>query len=205
LQQRLIIYADYVCPFCRLADAGAARLRTEGGVAVEGAAFELYPSGSPLPDPGAQWLRDAWSQSIDGLAAEFDVQMKRPAVIPRTRKAHEAAAYAASEGKYAAMHAAIYSAYWQDGRDIGRIDVLVEIGREAGLDATGLRVALDIDQLTDTVEQDEAQAARLGLSGVPAYILTEAGDAGTAVAADIRVGLQRYEQLRAWVEHDNDI
>jgi predicted DsbA family dithiol-disulfide isomerase len=59
--------------------------------------------------------------------------------------------------------------------------------------------------LTDTVEQDEAQAERLGLSGVPAYILTEAGDAGTAVAADIRVGLQRYEQLRAWVEHDNDI
>ena len=205
LEQRLIIFADYVCPFCRLADAGAARLRSEGRVAVDGAAFELYPSGTPVPDVDADWMRAAWTHSIEGLAAELDVPMKRPAVIPRTRKAHEAAAYARSEGKHAAMHAAIYAAYWQDGRDIGRIDVLVGIGRDAGLDPSGLKVALDIDQWTERVEKDQTRAAQLGLSGVPAYMLTGVSDTGTPVAADIRVGLQGYEELRAWVEHKHDV
>jgi predicted DsbA family dithiol-disulfide isomerase len=202
-EQRLIIFADYVCPFCRLAETAAARLRAEGRVAVDGAAFELYPTGTPVPDVNAPWLRAAWTHSIEGLAAELGVPMKRPAAIPRTRKAHEAAAYAGSEGKQADMRAAIYAAYWQDGRDIGRIDVLVDIGRESGLDATRLKVALDIDQWMDVVEQDETSAARLGLSGVPAYVLTGVSDTGTAVAADMRVGVQRYEELRAWVEQDD--
>ena len=199
-EQRLIIFADYVCPFCRLADTAAARLREEGRVAVDGAAFELYPTGTPVPDSDA-----AWPHSVERLAAELGVPIKRPAAMPRTRKAHEAAAYARSEGKHADMHAAIYAAYWQDGRDIGRIDVLVDIGRESGLDPTRLKVALDIDQWTEVVEQDEIRAARLGLSSVPAYVLTGVSDTGTPVAADIRVGLQRYEELRTWVAHEHDV
>lgn len=204
-EQRLTIFADYVCPFCRLADTAAARLRAEGSVAVAGAAFELYPTGTPVPDMDATWLRAAWRHSVEGLAAELGVPMKRPAAMPRTRKAHEAAAYARSEGKHADMHAAIYAAYWQDGRDIGRIDVLVDIGRESGLDPTRLKVALDIDQWTEAVEEDEIRAARLGLSSVPAYVLTGVSDTGTPVAADIRVGLQKYEELRAWVAHEYDV
>ncbi|MGH7447320.1 MAG: DsbA family protein, partial [Longimicrobiales bacterium] len=107
--------------------------------------------------------------------------------------------------KYPAMHEAIYAAYWQDGMDIGRIDVLMGIGRDIGLDASGLKVALDIDQWTERVEQDEARAAQLHLGAVPAFVLMSDPDSGTDVAADIRLGLQRYEDLRAWVERDNDI
>jgi predicted DsbA family dithiol-disulfide isomerase len=200
-EKRLILFADYVCPFCYLAEAGAARLRESGGVAVEGAALELRPAGTPLPDPDEVWQREAWSRSVEPLAAELGVTIARPARMTRTRKAHEAAAHARTEGRFAALHTAIYDAYWRDGRDIGRIDVLTEIGRAAGLDAGRLRVALDIDQCTARVEQDEAFAARLGLGGVPAYVLAGGAD-GTGVAADIRVGLRRYEELTAWMERD---
>lgn len=203
-QQRLVVFADYICPFCRLAEAGVARLRSEGWT-VEGAALELRPAGTPLPDPNAAWIENAWKHSVEPLAAEAGVAMKRPSLMTRTRKAHEAAAFARSEGKYAAMNAAIYDAYWSDGRDIGRIDVLVDIGRTAGLDPGALRVALDIDQWTERVEQDEQRAAQLRISGVPAYVLTDATDNGTGVAAGIRVGLQRYNELKAWVEHEHDI
>jgi predicted DsbA family dithiol-disulfide isomerase len=203
--KRLVLFADYVCPFCFLAEAAVARLRESAGMAVTGAAFELRPSGTPLPDVEAQWLRDAWTRSVEPLAAQRGVSLQRPSLMTRTRKAHEAAAYARSEDRWAAMHTAIYAAYWQEGRDIGRIDVLVDIGRDVGLDASGLRVALDIDQWTARVEQDEAWAAQLRLGGVPAYVLTAAGDGGTGVAADIRIGLQQYEELKAWVERDNDI
>ncbi|HEX2167530.1 MAG TPA: DsbA family protein [Longimicrobiales bacterium] len=196
-EKRLVVFADYACPFCYLAEVGAVRLR-EAGLEVRGAAFELRPPGTPLPDARAPWMAQAWEQSVEPLAAEAGVSMAQPALMTRTRKAHEAAAYARSQGMYDRMHAALYAAYWQDGRDIGRIDVLVDIARAAGLDPSGLRVALDIDQCTARVEQDEAWAARLGLAGVPAYVLTDDAD-GTGTAADTRIGLQRYDELRAWM------
>lgn len=203
-EQRLTVIADYTCPFCCLAEHGAARLRSSG-VMVEGAAFELRPAGMPLPDPNAEWLVRAWHQHVEPLAADAGIVLNRPSFTTRTRKAHEAAAYARSEDRYQEMHGAIYRAYWHDGRDIGRIDVLVEIGREIGLDPGGLRVALDIDQWTARVVEDETWAAGLRLSGVPAYVKTGSAGAGHRVAADTRVGLQRYEELRAWVERDHDI
>lgn len=196
--KRLILFADYVCPFCFLAETGVARLREGGTVAVDGAAFELRPAGTALPDVAAVWGDDVWTRSIEPLAGEMSVALKRPKLVTRTRKAHEAAAYARSVGRYADMHGAIYAAYWQHGRDIGRIDVLTGIAREIGLDASGLRVALDIDQCTERVEQDEAWGAQLGLGGVPAYVLVDE-NGGTGVAADVRVGLQRYGNLETWV------
>jgi predicted DsbA family dithiol-disulfide isomerase len=202
-EKRLILFADYVCPFCYLAEVGAARLR-EGGIEVRSAAFELRPPGTPLPDAREPWMTRAWRQSVEPLAAEIGVSMAQPALMTRTRKAHEAAAYARSQGMHDRMHAALYAAYWQDARDIGRIDVLVDIARESGLDPSGLRVALDIDQFTEQVEQDEAWAARLGLAGVPAYVRADDAD-GTGVAADMRVGLQRYDELGAWMGIENDI
>lgn len=196
--KRLVLFADYVCPFCFLAETGAARLREDAGMAVDGAAFELRPPGTALPDVAAAWGEDVWTRSIEPIAAEMGVALKRPKLVTRTRKAHEAAAYARSVGRYADMHRAIYAAYWQQGHDIGRIDVLTGIAREIGLDASGVRVALDIDQCTERVEQDEAWAARLGLGGVPAYVLME-DSGGTGVAADVRVGLQRYGNLETWI------
>jgi predicted DsbA family dithiol-disulfide isomerase len=198
-QKRLVVFADFACPFCRLAESVNDRLRRDG-VTVESAAFELRPQGSPLPDLDAPWLLEGWRTAVEPGAARLGVTMRRPALAVRTRKAHEAAAHARSEGDQDALRAAIYDAYWSAGRDIGRIDVLTEIGREVGLDASALRVALDIDRWTDTVEQEEQWAARLGLTGVPAYILMSRGE---TVPADIRVGVRDYDELRAWVERDD--
>jgi predicted DsbA family dithiol-disulfide isomerase len=198
-RKRLVLFADYVCPFCYIAEAGATRLRAGGRIAVDGAPFELRPAGTPLPPADARWIQDAWTHSVAPLAAEAGVSMKRPKLMTRTRKAHEAAAYARGHDRYAEMHAALYAAYWQEGRDIGRIDVLVDIARDTGLDPSGLRVALDIDQCTERVEQEESWAARLGLGGVPAYVLVNQDGHGTGVAADVRVGLQRFDELEMWV------
>jgi predicted DsbA family dithiol-disulfide isomerase len=199
VQHRLVVYADYACPFCYLAEQGAARLKREGGIVVAGAAFELRPAGTPLPAPDAAWMRASWERHIEPLAAELNVAMRLPSLVTRTRKAHEAAAYARSQGQYEAMHEALYRAYWQDDRDIGRIDVLAQIGAGVGLDATAVRVALDIDQWADHVAAEREQGVALGLRGVPAYVLLDA-QAPDMQAVDMKVGLLRYEELRAWVE-----
>jgi predicted DsbA family dithiol-disulfide isomerase len=199
VERELLVFADYVCPYCYLAEAELHRLQADGA-RLERAAFELRPAGTPLPRARGSWLQDAWERTIEPLARDLGVTIRFPELATRTRKAHEAAAYARAEGALDAMHAAIYRAYWENGLDIGRIDVLVEVGAKVGLDRGGLRVALDIDQWSARVEVDVAAAAQLELDGVPAYILKrEPASTGSRPREEVRVGLQRYDELRSWV------
>lgn len=193
----LTVLADYVCPYCYLAESAVARLRAEG-LDVRTAPFELRPAGVPLPAPTAAWLQEAWRMKVAPLAEELGVVMRYPAITTRTRKAHEAVAFARDAGLGTELHEALYRAYWEDGRDIGRIDVLVEIGGGVGLDRGALRVALDIDAWTEMVAAQLAWAAEQRIQAVPAYVLQRGPDA----AGELRVGLQRYEQLKEWTGHD---
>jgi predicted DsbA family dithiol-disulfide isomerase len=185
--QHLLVYSDYVCPFCYLADAAVQRLRAEG-VACAYRAYELWPSPAPLPDAHTDAAARRWSEVIEPLARELAVDIRRPLVQPRSRKAHESVAFARERGRFDDMHAAVFRAFFVQGADIGRIDVLARIGEELGLDRTELKVALDIDQYTEHVLSDERAAAAEGIVAVPT-MLTERGER--------IVGVHSYEELCA--------
>jgi predicted DsbA family dithiol-disulfide isomerase len=194
----LIVYADYVCPFCYLGELAIAPLRDEG-VRIENRPFELRPKPSPLPDMDAPYFREGWERSVLPIAAELGVTgMKRPTLATRTRKAHEAAAFAREHGAGAAMHRAIYEAYFLEQRDIGRVDVLVEIGASVGLDRLALKIALDIDRYTDEVVGFEEEAARLGITAVPAHLA-----AGADGRYRLMMGVRTTDEVRALLAAGN--
>jgi predicted DsbA family dithiol-disulfide isomerase len=191
---RLDLYSDFACPFCYLAEVGARRLESAGHE-VRYRAYELRPKPIPLEAPGSDpSKRQGWEHFIAPHARELGVDMKFPALGVRTRKAHEAARHAREHGRERAMRDALFAAYFAEGRDIGRIDVLVELAESVGLDRTETKVTLDIDQHTDAVIADESEAGRLGLNGVPAYVATSEQE------PVIVVGLQDYERLLTWME-----
>lgn len=199
MSQQVDLYSDFACPFCYLAEAGAKRLE-EAGRTVVYRAFELRPSPVALEAPGADPAKvRGWEVYVAPAARALGLKMKMPPIAVRTRKAHEAARHARGHGVERGMRDAIFAAYFEHGRDIGRIDVLVEIGTEIGLDRTELKVTLDIDQHTDAVRREEADGAALRLDGVPAYV-----DTGS-VTPRMCIGLQEYERLLSWVEGSNDI
>ncbi len=188
------LYSDFACPFCYLAEVGAEGLE-RAGISVEYRAYELRPSPVPLASPASDLAkRRGWDEMIGPLSVELGLSIVMPAIGVRTRKAHEAAKYAKVEGVERAMRNALFAAYFAEGRDIGRIDVLVEIAESVGLDRTGMKVTLDIDQHTDAVIADEARALGLGLNGVPAYVVDE------GMSPRVVVGLQDYERLLSWME-----
>lgn len=183
----IIAYSDYACPYSFLAGRLLARL--EPGPALEHRAFELRPAPAPLPDVESPELESEWETAVLPAAARLDIEIRRPAVVPRTRKAHETAAYARSVDRFAAVHEALFRACFLEGRDIGRVDVLLELGAEAGLDPDGLHVALGIDQYAEDVARDAREAAAHGVVGVPTL---RRGD-------ELFVGLHPYEELKAWL------
>jgi predicted DsbA family dithiol-disulfide isomerase len=162
----LVVWTDYVCPYSYLAEASLRRLREEGATIVH-RPFELRPAGVPPEAPDE--LRRGWETAVLPLAERLGLEIRFPVRIPRSRKAHEAAAHARGKDRFAEVHAALYHAYWVEGRDIGRIDVLVGIGESVGLDRTELKVVLDIDTHADAIAAETDAALAAGVTGVPAF------------------------------------
>ena len=182
----VVVFSDFTCPFCHVAEATLRRLEDEGLAAPRYAAYELYPAPAPLP--ASPSVVDV--EAARPLAEELGVALSPPPIVPRTRKAHEAARFAAEKGAGRPMREALFAAYFGDGRDVGRVDVLVELAAGVGLDATEAHVVLDVDRFASAVAADEALARRLGISAVPALIV------GGGANAELLLGAQPVEVLR---------
>jgi predicted DsbA family dithiol-disulfide isomerase len=107
------------------------------------------------------------------MAAESGIDMKRPAVIPNTRKAHEATEFAKDAGRLDEMHRALFRAYWEEERNIGLPEVLAEIAESCGLDPAALREALDDGRYTERVLEQQEWSRAVGVTGVPTFIFED--------------------------------
>jgi predicted DsbA family dithiol-disulfide isomerase len=106
----------------------------------------------------------------EGIAFAFD----RMARTPNTRRAHLLIGHASRRGRGPAAAEALFRAYFEEARDIGDPEVLVAIADGIGLDREAARAALGDVALNTAVENLEAEAGRLGVAGVPFFIVNEA-------------------------------
>ncbi|MDE2805760.1 MAG: DsbA family protein [Gemmatimonadota bacterium] len=113
-------------------------------------------------------------QSYHALAADSagkrGIPMNTPTFVPWTRKAHELAEFAREEDCYHAVRRALFEAHFVDRRDIGRIDLLVEVAAAAGLDSSGAKAALDVDRFAATVQGRRELAKNWNVAEVPAVV-----------------------------------
>lgn len=191
------VWSDYVCPFCYLELPELARLVGAQSEAVEVTwrAFELRPDPEPTLDPDGAYLHRVWNASVYPMARARGMVLKLPPVQPRSRKAFEAAAFARDRGAFAAMHEALFRAFFEDGRDLADADVLADVATSVGLVADDLREALQTGRYTRGVVDDRRRALSIGVSGVPAMLLQRAGDRPVLVS-----GAQPYEVLKRSVD-----
>jgi predicted DsbA family dithiol-disulfide isomerase len=181
---RIDIYSDTVCPWCYLGKrrfelAVAARPQYEPRVTWR--PFELNPD---LPPEGVD--RGAYLAGRIGAperVAEADAELKRQGEasgigfrfdlierVPNTRRSHLLMAHAARGGLQTAVMARVMRAYFEEGSDIGDIEVLVRLGVEAGLSEYETRSALILRAGQDGVIAAERHAAVLGITGVPTFV-----------------------------------
>lgn len=182
---RLDIWSDYVCPFSYLELPELKRLIQDSGPAlhVVWRAFELRPLSAVGLDPMRDSVRSCWEQRVYPMARERGMSIRMPVLHPRTRKAHEAAAFARAHGAFDAMHHAIFRAYFEQGLDIAQPAVLMQLATSIGLDAGALSLALDNNGFAYEVSEDQDLAWELELTGVPAILLRQHGEPWSAAHA----------------------
>ncbi len=174
---------------------------------VQWRGLEIRPPPDPPMDPaGGAWRRrsESVAQLLDHVDAPCaSASLESPPFIPWSRKAHELAEFARDSGGgdcYHAVRHALYKAFFVDRRDVGRIDVLVDIGVRAGLERALVRVVLDVDRYTQAVLDHRSVAAELGVAGAPALVLGQDRVQGLVTVADMARWKRLIADIRSTVE-----
>ena len=182
------IFSDVICPWCFVGKRRLERALDELGLTantrIEWLPFELNPD---MPTGGmeraayrARKFGPERAASLDasmmetgrqeGIAFAFDRMLR----TPNTRPAHVLIAHAERQGRSGPLVEALFRAYFEEGRDVGDAEVLIDLARSAGLDPDEGRAALCDPALEAQVVATEAQAAEIGVSGVPFFIVDRA-------------------------------
>lgn len=180
------VFQDTVCPWCRIGKANLLRaLETYGGEGhvLRWRAYMLDPGvpegGLPFLTTMKQKLGRQFTPKLmfdrvteAGAAAGVHFNFDKVAYMPNTRLSHRLIALAPDERKTSLVDA-IFRAYFEEGRHIGELKVLLDIAAEAGLDAAALSGRLEQGEGETEVEADVAAARRIGITGVPFFIINK--------------------------------
>jgi len=179
---QLDIFSDTICPWCyvgkrRLARALAARpqpklvirwraFQLNPGMPAEGMERERYVEAKFGGPDRAKRIYDAVTAvgATEGLDFHFD-RIRR---TPNTLASHRMLRIAARQGLQGPMLDALFAAYFVEGRDIGDLRVLADLGAAVGLPDAGARLA-DGEGIEEAKGEDSL-ARRQGINGVPCFI-----------------------------------
>ncbi len=176
---------DLVCPWCYLGLRRLMRtLRRRPDLLTEIAwrPFLLNPdmprAGMPRSDyvvrkfGGEERARRLYGSitaiaRTEGLQFRFDRIRRTPSSVDAHRLVGRAAAY----GRAAEVVEALFAAHFTDGRDIGDSQVLTDVAVACGLEGSATRSFLVSDAEVDLVHADNLRAHRLGINGVPCFVI----------------------------------
>lgn len=187
---KIDVWSDIACPWCyigkRNLESGLAQVADDPDVPrveVEYHSFELSPD-TPVDFEGgeADYLsthkgisREQAQQTLDrvaGVAAEAGLQYRFDTLQhTNTVKAHELLHLAKAHGRQLELAERLMSAYFTEGRHVGRDDELVALAEEVGLDGAEARRALEEHTYLADVRADQQQAAAYGINGVPFFVI----------------------------------
>lgn len=198
------LVSDVVCPWCyvgqkRLEKAIAAV--PEIDVDINWRPYQLDPTIPPqgkdrkaymLAKFGTEERLREIHERIEpiGAAEGIDFHFEDITVSPNTLDAHRVVRWAgsAAKGVQNRLVKRLFQLYFEEGANIGTHAVLVEAARDAGMDASVVEAMLATDADRDTVLEEAATAAQMGVTGVPCFVIEKKyavmGAQDTATLAD---------------------
>ncbi len=159
---RLDFWFDFVDPLSWLLALELEPLERADEIVVRWLPLELRPPPTPLTAIDDPELADRWARAR-AIRGAGTPPFAPPRLVPWTRKAHELVLHAEEQDRASQVRMRLFSAYLLEGRDIGRVDVLVDIASVEGLDPTNVKAVLDVDRHQAAVAAclDAAAAARV--------------------------------------------
>lgn len=191
------VIADFVCPWCYIGKRQleqAMAERPDLDVDVRWLPFQLNPQ---MPEEGVpidvfylehfgetrpSQIQDNIRQAAEPL--NLPINFEKMTRIPNTLRAHRLARYASAAGVVDKVAESLFKANFTEGKDIGDMDVLLEIAADAGLDVDETRAYLESGEGQEEVLAEEHMVREMGVQGVPFIIMARQIPLSGAVGAE---------------------
>ncbi len=179
------VISDTVCPWCYIGKRRlerAMKLRPQIQFDVRWRPFQLDPA---TPKEGVErraYIERKFGSSekikpihnalleagaAEGISFAFDKIVR----TPNTINSHRLIRWSHSAGMQDAVVELLFKRYFTEGADIGDIAVLSQIGADAGMDHELVEEMLNSDADREKVEHEDTMARKIGISGVPTYLV----------------------------------
>lgn len=183
------IWSDIACPWCYIAkhrfDDALSGFEHRDQVEVIWRSYQLDPDAPRVTNKN---LNESLSEK-HGLSREQAVTMNDQmrqlggqegliydfarARYGNSFDAHRLIHFARTRGVQSEMEERLFKAYFSEGKALGDIDTLVALAGDVGVHAYEARAALTGDAFADQVRADTQAARRLGIRGVPFFVIDE--------------------------------
>jgi predicted DsbA family dithiol-disulfide isomerase len=151
-------------------------MRERYGAEVTWLPFDLHPEYPPEGMPRAEIRRRYGEGADDRLRRLFEqngLAFNPPEVMPNSRTALRLSELARDHGLHDALHDRLMDATWRDGVSVGDRDVLRAHAAAVGLAEEDVERVLAGTDYANRVAASTAQAAAIGINGIPAFLLDE--------------------------------
>lgn len=210
------IVSDVVCPWCyigkRRIEKAIDALRDRYEFELQYHPFELNPQ---LPLTGVdqkehlskkfggteryRQITDHVTRVASDEGLHFDFEKQK--VTPNTRPAHSIIQLALQEGKQPVVKEAFMKAYFVDGVDLSKKENLLQIAVHAGLTQSTVEKLLSTDEGLASVAKVEHELQKLGITGVPFYIVNN--KYGISGAQPTESFIKAFENIASEVKLEN--
>ena len=183
----LEVFSDYVCPWCYLGDNRVKRLKQNYDIIVRLVHFPLHPE-TPAEGRARENFK-ARNTRMEGLMEAEGLPYGARSHTYNSRLAQEIATWAETQSGDNSIHDKFFEAYFVDCRNIGDVEVIIDVVKSAGLDEQEARAVLAERRFKDAVDADWEKSRSYGITGVPTFVCNGQG----------LVGAQPYEALEQFI------
>jgi predicted DsbA family dithiol-disulfide isomerase len=168
---RIEVFTDFVCPWCYLNTPRVEKLRRNFELDVQWVYFPLHPDtpseGLPLTElfRGRNFDLEAAHARLKGLMDAEGLPFNARTHTYNSRLAQELAK------AFDAVRDPLYRAYFEHARNIGDVNVLVDIARSVGIPEIEARTVLSDRTFRQAVDADWDKARRYGVTAVPSFVV----------------------------------
>jgi predicted DsbA family dithiol-disulfide isomerase len=185
ISMQIDVISDTVCPWCYIGKRRLERalsLRPQIEFDVRWRPFQLDPT-TPVEGVDRKVYMErkfGSSEKIkpihtallkagedEGIAFAFE----KIARTPNTLNSHRVIRWAHSLGVQNELVERLFRAYFVDGADIGQIKILAAIADDVGLDGELVEELLNSDADRESVEREDTMARKIGINGVPTFLI----------------------------------
>jgi predicted DsbA family dithiol-disulfide isomerase len=173
---RVVVFADFVCPYSYLAVDQIDRLAREYDLKPLWRPHWLHPEtpieGAPREQTAAaQAKRERLKAWIQEMAPEQYPRIRFPERRQYSFRAFEALELAYDCGLDFELKTALYDLMWTQGADIADPDTLVAAGERVGIDPSEMREALEGGSYVERALDAVNGARRIGITSTPTIFL----------------------------------